>query len=65
MNSVKQILREAAQIEDSARDQLAAWCLLGQSQKYGEAMDMAAQLRRAAEMPLATRNEFLRGLSRD
>lgn len=60
MATEKQLVREAASLEASAKDNLAAWALLGQSSKYSERMDRAANLRRAAELKGAERNEFMR-----
>ena len=63
MTTKQQLIKEAASIEASARDNLQAWVLIGQSNKYGEAMEKAAKLRKAADMGVAMRREFMRNNS--
>jgi glucosamine 6-phosphate synthetase-like amidotransferase/phosphosugar isomerase protein len=60
MATVKQVLREAEAIERSAKESLEAWVILGQTQKYADAMEKAAKLRRASTMSIAERNHFLK-----
>ena len=55
------LIDDADKIERSARDNLNAWILTGQSYRYGEEMAQAGTLRRAAkEKNLAIRREILR-----
>jgi hypothetical protein len=63
MTTKAQLLKEADSIESSAKDNLPAWVMLGQSSKYSEAMDKAAKLRKAADMGVAMRREFMRNNS--
>jgi len=60
MATAKQLTTEAASLEASAKDNLRAWAILGQSSKYDEHMTKAANLRRAAELKGAERREFMR-----
>lgn len=54
---------EAAMIEQSTKESLRAWILLGQEAKYAEEMAKVAALRRAAdEKSIALRREALRNL---
>ena len=53
------LLNEAASIEASAKNNLNAWCILGQSEKYGQALEQAAKLRKAADMGVAARRAYL------
>jgi hypothetical protein len=60
------IEHEANSIEQSAKDSLRAWILLGQESKYGEEMAKAAALRRIAEeKSIKIRREGLRNLGYD
>lgn len=63
MTTKQQLIKEAASIEASARDSLQAWVILGQTNKYSEAMEKAAKLRKAADMGVAMRREFMRNNS--
>lgn len=55
------LVRDAEQIERDAQQSLRAWILLGQSERYGEAMRTARALRAAAaERSVAIRREMLR-----
>jgi hypothetical protein len=55
------LVRDAEQIERDAEKALRAWILLGQSERYGEAMRTARALRAAAaERSVAIRREILR-----
>ena len=57
----KHLLADAAQIEQNAEQSLAAWIILGQSEKYGIAMKTARALRSAAaERNISVRREILR-----
>lgn len=57
-----QCIREAEQLEASAKDNLTAWAICGESHKYSEWMERAAKLRRAAEFnSKRERDEFLAG----
>ncbi len=60
MTTAAQLLKEAEAIEAHAKDQLPGWIILGTTEKYSDAMDEAAKLRRAAGMTTANRNAFLR-----
>jgi hypothetical protein len=58
--NTKQCLHEAESLERHAKDNLAAWIICGQAYKYGEWMERAYQLRRAAEIKnKRERMEFL------
>jgi hypothetical protein len=61
MATTQQLTHEAASLEASAKDNLAAWSILGQTSKYDEHMTKAANLRRAAELKGAERREFMCG----
>ena len=55
------LLREAQSIETSAKENQKSWIILGQLDKYGEALKTANLLRRAAaEKSVYTRREILR-----
>ena len=55
------LLRDAEQIERDAEQSLRAWIMLGQSERYGQAMSTARALRSAAaERSIAVRREILR-----
>lgn len=55
------LLKDADEIERSAKESLKAWTLLGQTEKYSEAMKVVRALRDAAETrSLYTRREILR-----
>jgi hypothetical protein len=55
------LVRDAEQIERDAEQSLRAWILLGQSERYGDAMRTARALRNAAaERSVAIRREILR-----
>ena len=56
----EQMLKEADQIEASAKESLEAWIILGQLDKYDQKMQMAADMRRAAGMKGCTRHEFMK-----
>lgn len=50
----------AARIEANAKDNLQAWCILGQSDKYQQAMQQACILRHAETLRTITdRREYL------
>ena len=63
MSTKAQLKKEADGIEASAKENMTAWILVGQSSKFDEAMDKAAKLRKAAEMPVSMRREFMRNNS--
>jgi len=55
------LLKDADEIERSAKESLKTWILLGQTEKYSEAMRLVRALRDAAETrSLYTRREILR-----
>lgn len=55
------LLRDAEQIESDAQQSLPSWIMLGQSERYGQAMATARALRSAAaERSIAARREILR-----
>ena len=55
------LIRDAEQIERDAEQSLRAWILLGQTDRYGDAMRTARALRNAAaERSVAIRREILR-----
>ena len=55
------LIRDAEQIERDAEQSLTAWIMLGQSERYGEALRTARSLRNAAaERSVAVRREILR-----
>jgi len=55
------LIRDAEQIERDAEQSLRAWILLGQTERYGDAMRTARALRNAAaERSVAIRREILR-----
>lgn len=57
----KYLIEDAEKIEKSAKENLKAWSILGQTDKYSEAMDTAYKLRAAAaEKNLSIRKEILR-----
>lgn len=57
----KALLAEAAQIERDAEQSLKAWILIGEGERYGEAMKTVTILRRvAAEKSIWLRREILR-----
>lgn len=60
MATVKQVLRDADAIEKSAKESLTAWTILGTTDKYSDAMEKVAKLRRAATMSIAERNQFIK-----
>lgn len=53
------LIHEATAIEQSAKDSLRAWILLGQTEVYGQEMSKAAQLRRIAEVKSISERRFL------
>ena len=53
------MLDEAAKIEAHAKDSLQAWAILGETAKYGQHTEKAANLRRAAELKGYARREFM------
>ena len=65
MATAKQLLVEAASLEAHAKDSLTAWSILGQTDKYADHMQKAANLRRAAELKGIERSQFmqLKGIS--
>jgi len=57
----KRLVQEAERIEKHAEDQLEAWLVLGQSEKYAKALDEARILRSAAnEKDVYSRREILK-----
>lgn len=55
------MLTAAESIEQSARESLSAWIVLGQTDKYTAAMDKVSTLRRAAEVQsVSIRRDMLR-----
>jgi hypothetical protein len=55
------LIRDAEQIERDAEQSLSAWILLGQTDRYGDAMRTARALRyAAAERSVSIRREILR-----
>lgn len=55
------LIRDAEQIERDAEQSLTAWIMVGQSERYGEALRAARALRNAAaERSIAVRREILR-----
>jgi len=57
----RHLISAAEQIERDARQSLRAWILIGQSERYGEAMRVARALRdAAAARSVWTRREILR-----
>lgn len=59
--STAALIQMADSTERSARDNLQAWTILGQTDKFSAAMDRAAALRRATEIrSMAQRREYLR-----
>lgn len=55
------LLRDAEQIERDAQQSLPSWIVLGESERYGQAMSTARALRSAAaERSVAVRREILR-----
>lgn len=60
MTTKQQLMREADSLEASANENLTAWTILGQTRKYSECMQKAADLRRAAELKGHDRNEFMK-----
>lgn len=55
------LVRDAEQIERDAEQSLRAWILLGQSERYGDALRTARALRNAAaESSVSIRREMLR-----
>lgn len=65
MATKAQLLKEAGSIEASSKDSLAAWTVLGQTEKYTQHIEKAANLRRAAELKGWERSQFMKnkGLS--
>jgi hypothetical protein len=59
MRSKAQLWREADSLEASAKDNLRSWTILGQTSKYDEHMQKAANLRRAAELKGRERAEYM------
>lgn len=58
--SKKALLQEAASIEASAKDNLQAWIILGQTSKFDAAMKKASLLRKCAGLTWAIeRRELL------
>jgi len=54
------LLGEAASIEQSASESLDSWILLGQVEKYEQAIAHVRMLRQAAEIPnIRARRDFL------
>jgi hypothetical protein len=57
----KRLVQEAERIKKHAEDQLEAWLVLGQSEKYAKAIDQAGILRLAAnEQDVYTRRQILK-----
>jgi hypothetical protein len=55
------LIRDAQQIERDAEQSLRAWIMVGQSERYGEALRNARALRTAAaERSIYARREILR-----
>ena len=55
------LIRDAEQIERDAEQSLTAWIMVGQSERYGEALRTARALRAAAaERSITVRREMLR-----
>ena len=55
------LVRDAEQIERDAEQSLRRWILLGQSERYGDALRTARALRNAAaESSVSIRREMLR-----
>lgn len=57
------LLHEAMSIEKSAQESKDSWILLGQAERYYEAMERVSRLRVIADLPsIADRRERLREL---
>jgi len=55
------LIQDAEQLERNAAESLTAWILLGQTDKYTAAMNLARALRQAAsERSVSARREILR-----
>lgn len=60
------LLSAADQIERDANESLPSWIILGQSERYSQAMAKARSMRRAAEeRSIALRREILRNAGID
>ena len=59
MATKAQMLSEAEKIEAHAKESLQAWAICGQTEKYGQYMEKASNLRRAAELKGYARREFM------
>ena len=57
--SKQALLNMAADIEKCADKSLKSWILLGQTEKYSQAMDKAFKIRNAISLPVAQRREVL------